>query len=164
MRWCPTVWSSVMYKWNQILSEYLLCLFILISQMYLSTNCLTFTSMVMLWRADVKIKSLLLPPFPAFIHYTPSSREAHTCSIPVIWIPDTLIKLFYCTKVRNTWQCKRHWTGDLLWSTKSLCPAARTWSTQRFLLNFPVLTVHQEVTKLILQQERCSLMGKTMAQ
>lgn len=83
-----------------------ICLFILISQMYFSTNCLTFTSMVMLWRADVKLKSLLLPPFLAIIHYTRSSREAHTCSIPVIWIPYTLIKLFYCTKVRNTWQYK----------------------------------------------------------
>jgi hypothetical protein len=153
MKQCPTVCSAFMYKWNQILSENLLFFFILISQMYLRTNSLTFTSMVLFSRADVELVSLLLSPFPMIIHHTPSSREAHTCSIPIIWIPNTLIKLFYCTNIRSTWQYKRYWTGDLLWSTRGLCPAARMWNTQSFPLNFPVLTVHQEVTKLILQQE-----------
>lgn len=84
MRQCVTVCSSLMYKWNQILLENLLFLFILISQMYLSTNCHTFISMVMFWRANVELVSSLLPPFPTIIHHTLSSREAHTCSIPII--------------------------------------------------------------------------------
>lgn len=162
MKQCPAVGSSVVYKWNQILSENLLFFFILISQMYLRPNSLTFTSMVMFWRANVELMSLLLPPFPMIIHRTPSSWVAHMCSIPIIWIPNTLIKLFNFTNVRNTWQYKRYWTGDLLWSTRGLCPAARTWNTQGFPWNFPVLTVRQEAAKLILQQERHSLIDKTI--